>query len=139
MAFAQFEDLSGNAELIIFPSTFAKVEILLGSHHVFVIKGTLDITAQNTCKIKVNELIPAETLSTDLSLIKTVTLGLPDVVTETLLASVKETLPPGSIPLQLTFKENDQQLLLMTSQKITPTMELFQDFSTRGIKLLVGI
>lgn len=122
MAFMQCEDMSGNAEIIIFPTLYKKVENLLGAHNVFIIKGTLDITATTTCKIKANELIPVDTVF-DTETIKGLTLQLPEVVQEPLLESIKTTCPQGSVPLCLQWKENDQTIVLTTSTKVTCTLE----------------
>ena len=56
MAFVQLEDMHTAAEIILFPKTFAQVEQWLDDYHVFFIKGPLDLTAPEKCKIIANEL-----------------------------------------------------------------------------------
>lgn len=132
MAFAQFEDLTGDAEVIIFPTAYAKSERLLDQYQVFIIKGTLDITSQSRCKIKVNELIPVETLfATDL--VKTLTLSLPTNVTEELLTSIKQQLPPGNLSMHLSFSENNQNLTLMSSAHVGCSSEVLDGLSKLGL------
>jgi len=136
MAFMQCEDTSGNAEIIIFPSVYRKVENILGSHNVFIIKGTLDIGATTTCKIKANELIPVDTLFQEPDAVKAITLKLPGTVTEAQLETIKNSLPKGSTPLQLAWHENDTNLVLNTQNSVACTLELLKPLSNDfGIKL----
>jgi DNA polymerase III subunit alpha len=137
MAFASFEDLSGSAEVILFPTTYAKVSHMLDKYQVFVIKGALDITSQNQCKIKANELIPAEELFIDPASIKTITLQLPATVDEKLIQTIKTTIAPGSTPLQLGLTENDKQLLLVSNEKISFTLEMAKPLGELGIQFKV--
>jgi len=139
MAFVQCEDLTDSAEVIVFPSVFAKVETLLDQYNVFIIKGTLDITAQTTCKIKANELIPADTALNDPSLFKAITLKLPQEISESFLENLKATLPKGTIPLQIAFQENGNDFVLLTSNKIAFISDVFKDFSSQGIGVQINV
>ncbi len=133
MAFAQCEDLTGSAEIIIFPRLFSKVETLLEQHNVFIIKGTLDITSQSTCKIKANDLIPAATVFDDPSLATALTVTLPDDIQESTLQELKSLLPKGALPLQLAFKENNHELLLATAHKVGYSLDILANLKTRGL------
>ncbi len=133
MAFVQCEDLSGSAEVIVFPTLFAKVETLLSQYNVFIIKGTLDITAQTTCKIKANDLIPAETALNDPTLFKAVMITMPEEFTEEQLKSVKESLPKGALPLQIIFKEQNQPFTLYSSTKVGFEQGIFKNLANTGI------
>lgn len=62
MAFLQLEDCNSKAEIIVFPKVFKKIEPWLSQYHVFVVKGSLDLMSNHTCKIKANELVPMELL-----------------------------------------------------------------------------
>ncbi len=137
MAFVQCEDLTDSAEVIVFPSVFAKVESLLDQYNVFIIKGTLDITAQTTCKIKANELIPADTALNDPTLFKAIILTLPNDITETKLENIKASLPKGSLPLQISFKENDLQLKLFSSVKTNYDQQVFSEICSDGVQLQI--
>ena len=139
MAFAQCEDLTGSAEVIIFPSVFAKVEQLLDQHNVFVIKGFLDITSQATCKIKANELIPASTVFEATQAFKSLTVTLPTAFTSELIESLKTMLPKGSVPLQIAFTENNQQLVLQASTKVGCSMELATELKNKGMGIKIGV
>lgn len=138
MAFGQFEDLTGDAEVIIFPSVYAKSEQILDQYQVFIIKGALDITSQAKCKIKANELIPVETLF-DGDVVKSLGLTLPKNVSEELLTKIKELLPPGSISLQLNFHENDQDLALMSATRVGGSLATFEAVEKLGITLQIGL
>jgi DNA polymerase-3 subunit alpha len=133
MAFLHMEDLSGGAEIIVFPSTFAKSEHFFKEFSVFIVQGALDITAQTNCKIKANKLIPIELALQDPALVKTITLRLPAVITAELLSEVKQTLPPGNTPLYFSFTENNQGLLLQSSAKTTATAQGLLHLSKLGV------
>jgi len=139
MAFAQFEDLSGHAEVIIFPQLFAKVEQLLGQHNVFVIKGTIDITAQVTCKIKANDIIPIDLLFNDPEKINRVMFQLPIGVSQGLLEQLKKTIIPGSTSLSLEFHENNERLIAYTNQKVSCSTAVLDAISKLGIGIKIGI
>jgi DNA polymerase III subunit alpha len=59
MAFAQLEDLSGSAELVVFPDTYAKFENHIKGEHPLVIEGGLEIEDEKV-KILVERVIPFE-------------------------------------------------------------------------------
>lgn len=139
MAFAQFEDTSGTAEIIIFPSVYAKSEMLLGNHHVFIIKGHVDIASQNSCKIKAQELIPVEALFDVPNLIKTCTITCKADVTKQSIEWLKQSLTPGSIQLMLQLHENNTPLLLYTREKITPTIDWCTYAAAEGFGISLGM
>ncbi len=137
MAFAQFEDLSGHAEIIIFPTLFKKVEALLGSYTVFIIKGSIDITSSQKCKIKANELIPVDLISGDPTLIKSVTLDLSSGIDAQTLEQLRAALPVGKAELRIIFQENNQKLTLYAQQKVDcsdAALNLIKDYAC-GIKI----
>ena len=138
MAFMQCEDLTGDAEIIIFPSVYAKVENLLSQHHVFIIKGTLDITAQNKCKIKANELIPADTIF-DNDMVKTLTVRIPAHAGEPDVKALKESLQTGDIPLQVAFNDNNHDLLLMSTTKVACSPDVLKQLTSAGFKAQIGV
>jgi DNA polymerase-3 subunit alpha len=139
MAFAQFEDAAGHGEVVIFPQLFAKVESLLGQYNVFVIKGALDITSSTKCKIKANELIPLETIFEQAKdMIMTVTL--PSMVDESLLQAIKNAVQPGNISFNVAFKENNQLLMLVATQKVTCSQDFCQALAQQRceIRIVIG-
>jgi len=139
MAFMKCEDFSGNAEIIIFPKLFAKVSDLLDQHQVFIIKGVLDITSQNMCKIKANELIPIETLFDNPKTIRSAKLELAPGQTEQSLADLKEKLPKGPTPLRIGYQENNLRLELLSSQKISCTQEKLSALKELGISVILEV
>jgi len=139
MAFAQFEDLSGHAEVIIFPQLFAQVEQLLGQYNVFVIKGTIDITSQITCKIKANDLIPIDLLFHNPEKINRILFDLPAPVSENLLEQLKKTIIPGSTSMSLGFGENNERLIAYTNQKILCSTIILDTISNMGIGIKIGV
>lgn len=138
MAFASFEDLSGDAEVVIFPTVYAKVEKILDQYQVFIIKGALDITSQNKCKIKANDLIPAEMLF-EHDIIKRVTIKLPENITQEYVKTLRENVQPGSTPLQIAFTENKQQLVLMCNERIVCSQPSMEKIAAEGISIKLGL
>lgn len=136
MAFAQCEDTTGHGEIVIFPQLFAKVETLLSSHNVFIIKGTLDITSQTKCKIKANELIPLDGFFEKTDTKMTLIVDLPSV-TEATVSDLKNHLQPGTAPLHLRFKENNQTVILASYQKVACTQDACKALASAhfGVKI----
>ena len=127
MAFLQLEDYSGKAEIIVFPKVYNRVEQLLKSHTIFVVKGICDTpSGSQICKIKANDLIPIDFITTEGRAIGAVSLTLPPELHPATPSLLKETLTPGSAPLQLTFSEQGKSLKLATKTKITFTPQLMQ-------------
>ncbi len=135
MAFAQFEDMHGKADIIIFPRLYAQVQELIEDFNVFVIKGTVDITSERTCKIKANELIPVEQLFEKPKTIQHVTLTLPTRVEPELVQTLKAGLAKGATPLKIQFSENGEQLVLHARHKVACTQEILKNLEERDIKV----
>ncbi len=123
MAFVDLADLSSHCEIVVFPSVFKDVGSLLGQYNVFVIRGALDITSQNKCKIKANKMIPIELFFEKYENIQGLTLQIPRSTTESQLGQIKTLLTAGSVPLRFKFNENDQQLTVFTRQKVNCTLD----------------
>lgn len=119
MAFAQCEDFSGTAEIIIFPSAYKNVESYLGDYTVFVIKGVVDITSPGRCKIKAQLMFPIDLLWNYQESIDHMSITLDPLWTKEQLEQLKTTLVPGKTPLHITFKENDEQFIVYTQTGVT--------------------
>jgi DNA polymerase-3 subunit alpha len=135
MAFAQFEDMTGDCEVIIFPTTYKKVEALLGAYNVFIIKGAMDITSQNKCKIKANNLIPVELFADHQDLFQNMILEAPGVVDDDKFNQLKLLLKKGKVPLQLSFKENNRMLFVDTNQRIDCVPGSLAEIEKLGFKI----
>ncbi|HZW60683.1 MAG TPA: DNA polymerase III subunit alpha [Candidatus Babeliales bacterium] len=135
MAFVQLEDQSCVAEIIVFPKTFKKVEQWLGSYQVFVVRGGVDLTSPNKCKIKANELIPIELLFQEWPAIEKASLALPTNFDEMLIKQLSETLKDGSTPVEFIFHENGKKLRLAIRKKIAIDQELLQNLEKHEIKV----
>ena len=118
MSFLQLEDMSGNAEIIAFPKTFARAEKWLTSHHVFIVKGIVDVTESTTCKIKANDIIPIELALSEWPHIEQISLILPNTIEEEMIVSIKNQLVKGTTPLHVIFQDNGKTLRLTTKEKI---------------------
>ena len=139
MAFMQLEDLNGHGELVIFPKVYARVENDLDEYNVFVVKGALDVTSENKCKIKANEIIPVEKLFEQAAAIKTVSISLPDGFDESLLEQLKTKLPKGNITLHLVYYENNERLILQGKSKVSCTPEILEEIEALGGKIQLNI
>jgi len=126
MSFLQLEDMSGSAEVIAFPKTFARAEKWLGSHQVFIVKGIVDVVEGNPCKIKAQDIVPIELALTEWPHIEYIALTLPSTVTEDILIDIKQHLPKGNAPLSIIFYENEKKLRLMAKEKILLSTESAQ-------------
>lgn len=123
MSFIQLEDMSSQAEIILFPRTFKKVEQWLDQHHVFIVKGSVDITSEQKCKIKADECIPVELFLQEWPNISQASFILPAHLNADIIQEIKDHLMKGKIPLEFIFHENGQKLRLKTKQKIALDQE----------------
>jgi len=135
MSFLQFEDMSGSAEIIAFPKTFARAEKWLSSHHVFIIKGSIDATEGASCKIKAQDIIPIELALSEWPNIEHIAITIPTDITEESIISLKKSLTKGTTPLQLIFQENNKTLRLTTKEKILIDTESAQLLEQQNITI----
>lgn len=144
MAFAQFEDYSGHAEVIIFPSVYKKVENILNQYNVFIIKGFIDLTGTNKCKIKANDIIPAETFLNN-SQIQNLNFILPNNINQEILTKLKEEIDKKDLstnnraPLKLIFQENNKAFALEHNNKIFCSINNFINIEKLGVKIQIVI
>lgn len=139
MAFAAFEDLNGQGDMILFPRVYNQVQEMLDEHSVFIIKGAVDITSERKCKIKVNELIPAENLFEHEKALQSVSLTLPANVDDALLKQVDEMLPKGRVALKLHFHENGEKLIVHSKRKVACSKEALEKLEELDIKMAIGL
>ncbi|MCF7800115.1 DNA polymerase III subunit alpha [Candidatus Babeliales bacterium] len=143
MAFAQFEDLTSNSELIIFPSVYKKIDNIIEEYSVFIIKGFLDISSPDKCKIKVNELIPAEKIFDDIKNIKNFSFILPNNFDENFLEQIKTKLTAqdkkNKQNINLIFEENNSKLCLEYQDYIDFDLDNLKTIEKLGIKIEFSI
>ncbi|KKQ49304.1 MAG: polymerase III, alpha subunit protein [candidate division TM6 bacterium GW2011_GWF2_38_10] len=139
MAFVEMEDATGRYELVVFPTTFAKVEALLDQFSVFVVKGAVDITSQNKCKIKANALIPAEHLFVEYKDVYHMRLTFPPAMQGDFLKDVRTSLGNGKVPLEILFEENQETLVLQAAFKVDCAKESLQQLASQAIKIAVTV
>jgi DNA polymerase-3 subunit alpha len=133
MSFLPFEDMSGSAEVIAFPKTFARTEKWLGSYHVFIIKGIVDVVEGAGCKIKANDIIPVELVLSEWPNIEQIILTLTDNMTEQTILSIKECLSKGTAPLSFIFHENEKKLRLSAKERVLINAESAQSLEDKGV------
>lgn len=137
MAFATLEDQTGKAEVVIFPKVFQKVEPWLKSHNIYIIKGNLDQTAQQTCKIKAIEMVPAELFFQEWSRIEKVIVTLPEQFSVTDITTLEKSLSKGNVPLVIRFKEQKKQLQITTQKSIALDHSILEKLTTLCEKIKV--
>lgn len=131
MAFAQLEDLSGQAEIIVFPRVFAQVEAWLNEYSVFIVKGALDVTSNNQCKIKANQLVPLELVFEKWPKIQQATIKLPREQSDEHLAFIT-TLEQGKIPLHLIYQEHNKLIKLNAKKQVSLSLESLNSMIDAG-------
>jgi len=138
MAFVQIEDLHNHAEIIIFPRLFKQIEPWLSDYTIFVVKGSLDIAAQASCKIKANQFVPLELVFDQWDKINQVTLQLPDDVTLEHIEFIKK-IEGGKIPLRMVFQENGKSIKLVTKKSISLNLDLIAKLNEFNISGTVDL
>jgi hypothetical protein len=99
----------------------------------------LDITSDKICKIKADTLVPLELIFEKWPMIKHITIGLPETINESLLQELKAQLKPGNVPLQLSFAENDKQLILETKEKVAVSTDLLTALAVHPVAIKVAL
>ncbi|KKT01631.1 MAG: polymerase III, alpha subunit protein [candidate division TM6 bacterium GW2011_GWF2_43_17] len=119
MAFVQLEDLSGTAELVVFPKVFSQVRDTLVTGAILLVGGELD-TAARSCKIKASWAFPIDELFANRTdLIEQVLVFLPNTsLAKDTVAALPECLLPGRARLEFIFWDNGKQLCLAARQKV---------------------
>lgn len=135
MAFLQLEDQSGTAEVIIFPKLFSTIEHWLSAHHVFVVKGTVDLASTVNCKIKATAFVPIELVWDKWPASSHVSLELPTRFDIDFLQSLKTQLPQGTIPLHFRLTERETPLRITTTHTLQPTAEWCSQLETLGVRV----
>ncbi len=139
MAFLQVEDMTGSAEIIIFPKLFQKIEPWLASHTLFIIKGVCDVTSTTTCKIKAQECVPLEYVFDQWQRIYAITLTLPEPFHPEFLTLLKG-LPAGKIPVNFVYRDGDgKQVFLAAKKQIGFTYEYMDLLMQAGFKGVVAL
>jgi DNA polymerase-3 subunit alpha len=132
MAFLTLEDHSGKAEVIVFPQLFKKIEHYLSSYHVFLIKGNVDTTATQICKIKAQDLLPVELIFTQLI---TAYLDLSNSIDKEKLLVLKSNLTPGPHALEFLFTEQHKKLKLKLKESVTLDQSILQEIVRMNVKV----
>jgi len=132
MAFVTLEDAVSKAEIILFPSVFAKVEHWLTNYQVFVVKGALDAASSTQSKIKAQEFVPLDLFYAQWPIVE-LRLTMPELITPTLLEEVQRTLPTGTIPLAVILAEQDKQLRIKTKQKVAVSAESLKALEQQSV------
>ncbi len=139
MAFIQLEDINNTAEIILFPKTFATCEQWLDDHHVFMVKGAVDITSERKLKIKANHCVPIELILQEWPQIQHAIFTLPNNFDELLMQSLQQRIAPGSIAASCIFHENGKKLRLAIKQKIVLDTDALKEIEQLNITTQIMI
>lgn len=139
MAFAQIEDYHGSAELVIFPKVYSRVSELLKNHSIFLVKGVIDDSSEKLCKIKVNDLIPIDTIFDDWSYIKKISLTMPEVFDPQMLSAIKNKLIAGTTRFEVIFNENGKKLSLNVKDKFSCDLETLFQMHEKKIDIKINL
>ncbi len=135
MSFVQLEDTQSEAEIILFPRLFKKVEVWLDEYNVFLVRGSVDFASTQKCKILANVFIPLELVFQEWPSIQSATCVMPSTLEENVIQEIKELLSSGRTPLSFRFTENGKNLELKTKKKISLDNEFNQFLDEHDIKL----
>jgi DNA polymerase III subunit alpha len=136
MAFVTLEDHGSSAEIVLFPKTFALVEKWLTLYNVFIVKGALDLTSPQKCKIKANHMVPLDLIFEEWQNLENITLELPNNFHESDLQLLQQKMVQGPTPLHFIFYENGKRLYLKSQKKITIDTNFLQSLDTSiGIQI----
>lgn len=124
MAFVTLEDCSSKAEIILFPRVYAAVAPWLENHTIFIVKGYLDQTSRQHCKIKAEQFVPAPLLLQSWKQFSSIKVFLPPVIATDTLTTIAQNIQKGPVPLEFIFQENEKKLRLKTTHTITISQEL---------------
>jgi DNA polymerase-3 subunit alpha len=134
MAFVEFEDFSGKAELIIFPKTFAQCEHAFASGTTtFIVTGELDRTNPELAKIRAETVTPASSFLETPDMVSKITITLPEPVTEDNCLAVNHALKPGNTEILLQYPDGDKFFAVKLTQKMALSVERLNELSRRGI------
>ncbi len=139
MAFITLEDTVSTAEIILFPKTYAVTEKWLNEHHVFIVKGNLDITSTQKCKIKAQSMIPLDLLFEEWPHIETIILELPPEFNETMLHNLNQKLVAGKTALNFIFYENGKKLYLKSQKKINLSSNFIKEINEQNIQIHITL
>lgn len=135
MAFAQLEDLTGHAEIIIFPKLFKTVQAWLDQYTVFLVVGTLDIASTAKCKIKANQFIPIELVPDECSnAVSRLVLTMPASIEEETLQTLHASCRKGSAALELRLIEHGTELIVKPRVQVRCTTQLLSEAKKFGIR-----
>jgi len=137
MAFVQLEDTQSKAEIVLFPSTFKKVEALLEQFNVFLVRGALDMASDRICKIKANELVPLDTLF-DQSFIKHASFVLPPTIARDTLAQIKASFAKGLTPISFVLQEQATTVSINAKERIALNVDMLMALEEAEIKIILN-
>jgi DNA polymerase-3 subunit alpha len=126
MAFLEIEDLTNNAEIIVFPKVFQKLEKYLGEHTIFVIKGNLDTTSIERCKILATEIVPFDLFFTQWPTVQSIQLRLPESLAPESIESIKNEFSFGKFAITILFLEQEKLMQLQPHKKFDISFDLLK-------------
>ena len=124
MAFVMLEDLSGNAEVVIFPKIWQRVATLFEQYMVFVVKGVFGASTDQLCKIKAHDIMPLDLLLYEGRGVEKIAIIFNCDINVFLLEELKAAITKGTIGLEFIFTEQGSRLSLVPRTKVSLTSAL---------------
>ena len=137
MAFLQLEDRSGNADIIVFPRQYKKLSSVLEQSEIFIVQGLFDLTSTVKCKIKANQIVPAEQFFEMWPEFKKATLILEQTPDPKLIQLIGQ--QKGKINVQIKFQEQNKTLLIQTKYKVSADLDLFKKLESLCKRIQLSI
>lgn len=141
MAFMQLEDLSGNAEIIIFPKQYKKIADLLETHDAFIVQGNLDLTSTTKCKIKALHVIPVEQFFEIWPEFKKIMIMPKKIDAPNHISKLMDEMNQnkGKVPVQIKFSENNKILIINSKLRINISLDFMQKISPLCLDIKLSI
>jgi DNA polymerase-3 subunit alpha len=136
MAFLSVEDKTGAAEVIVFPTLFAKTQKLIEEKSILAITGTIDHEAAPNCKIKAEIVQNPETIYEQLNQIKTITFNLGH---ENIEHKAKEldALHNGAVPVEIIMNHENKQIKIISKRKVSFTKKQLDSLHQEDILIKI--
>lgn len=134
MAFLGVEDYSGQAEVVVFPKLYQKVEAMLSKYQAFIIIGEPEISSSKA-KLKAQNIIPLD-LIFEHQILRNLTLNIGSLLEENLeniLKDIKYFSQAGTSLLEFDYSEKGKKLKLQAKSKIRITKELLELVTDKGL------
>lgn len=118
MAFLQCEDVTGGAEIVVFPKLYTRVQHWLSQYNTFIFIGEVDSSLDGSCKIKASDLFPLDLVTSQGLGIEAIDIHLPQTFDAATLSTIKDAIKPGKAKLSFIVHEHDKMVRIQTRSNV---------------------